>query len=164
MFLAANQANCSTLRCGVLPVTRSCGSWVVAWHCAVSCRSSWLSRSRHTKRVWWTEMSMSVSALGCSHLINTCMPFRRYNTNEPHACRCARCVLSSMRRKIVSSRPASCRSVPSRGRYAWRSRRTSQCNQAQISIPLPFKFAWLGLRRQISLLLVHIHRHLCEPL
>jgi hypothetical protein len=37
-------------------------------------------------------MSMSVLALGCCHLINTCMPFRRYNTNESHACRHARCV------------------------------------------------------------------------
>jgi cation diffusion facilitator CzcD-associated flavoprotein CzcO len=53
-----------TSRCGVLLGIPSCGSWVVAWHCVVSCRSSWRSRSKHTRKAWWTEISDSLFSTG----------------------------------------------------------------------------------------------------
>ena len=156
----ANEANCSTLRCGALLATPSCGSWAAAWHCVASCRSSWRSRSGHTRKAWWTERLIGVLALGCSHLINTCMPFRRYNTNESHASRYARCVRSffaaedhvfpaSLLLLCSESRPICMRILPDLPIHS--------------STP-SFRFACLSLRRQISLVLVHMHGHLREPL
>jgi len=51
-------------RCGVPQGILSFGSWVVVWRCVGSIPSSWRSRSKHTKRVWWIELSMNSFSTG----------------------------------------------------------------------------------------------------